>query len=216
MSTSQSLKSSAGQHSDPMYAACHQRHHIEFLLVLKQIKPCALFAAYGPAQEVFTEMVKQCLKPVFKQHKLARYGFHLQQITHPVPTTVHSGFQDGWIFADMKSALWPEVNSLFLTPNKGKADEKRVGKALGYPVVHGPREFRAVDYTEMDDMRKATGREVCCVSAYEFTCASGSKHYQPVILNFERCRKAAEDVGTNIRLDLEEYEELEMWMEQRR
>lgn len=211
LSNSQSLRASNGSHSDSMFSASHQRHHIEVLLVLKEVKPCALFASYA-AQEVFTEMVQKCLKPVIAQYKLESYGFHLEQITHPMPTTIHLGFQNGWIFADKRSSLWPEVQKLFLTRNKGKADEKRIGAALGYPAPYGDAEVCAVDYTEMNDMRAATGRDVCCVTAFEFTCDTSSTHYRAIMEHYDKCRKAAEDVGTDIKLDVERHDGLDRWI----
>lgn len=39
-----------------------------------------------------------------------------QQITHPLPTEVHWGFQYGWVFADTRSPQWTDVQTLFLTP----------------------------------------------------------------------------------------------------
>ncbi|KAE9365222.1 hypothetical protein N431DRAFT_97124 [Stipitochalara longipes BDJ] len=211
LSKSQMLKATIGERADPIYAACHLRHYIEILLVLKEFKPCALVAHYT-VQEIFTEMVQQCLEPVMKQYKLARYGFQLQQITHPVPTTVHRGFQNAWVFADTRSSLWPDVEEVFLTPNKGPVDEKRVGVVLGYPVHHGGRDFRAVDYTEMDDLRITTGKDVCCVSAYEFTCLPGTEHFKELILHFQRCFEAAEEVGTHIRMDVNGHKELNEWI----
>jgi len=68
MSRAQSLKAINGKYSDSMFSASHQRHHFEVLLVLKEIKPCALVASYV-VQEIFTEMVHTCLKPVFEQYK---------------------------------------------------------------------------------------------------------------------------------------------------
>lgn len=65
------------------------RHHVEFLLTMKEIKPCTLFT-HTCGESVITFMVQKCLKPVFERYKLAKYGFLLQQITHPMPTTGRS------------------------------------------------------------------------------------------------------------------------------
>ncbi|KUJ17664.1 uncharacterized protein LY89DRAFT_684644 [Mollisia scopiformis] len=102
LSRSQCLK--FGDNPDPMYATCHMRHHIEILLTLKEVKTCALIAHYT-ARDIVTEMVEQCLKPVMQAYKLSRYGFQLHQITHPMHTTAHSGFQNAWVFADTRLAL---------------------------------------------------------------------------------------------------------------
>jgi len=214
LSGAQSRKASDGDSSDPMYATCHMRHHVEFLLTLKEIKPCTLFV-HGTAQDLFTEMVQKCLKPVVEKYKLARYGFHLQQITHQMPTTAHHGFQNGWVFADTRSSLWPEVNYLFLTPNTRKADEDRIGKALGYPIdsaIGRGSTFRAVDYTEMDDIKAATHKEVCCVSAFEFFCGTGFGHFKDLMVHYNKCMTAAEDVGTLLKVDLSGHRELEAWV----
>jgi hypothetical protein len=77
---------------------------VEFLLALKGVKPYTLFV-HGEAQDIITEMVQKCLKPMVKKYKLLRYGFYLQQITHPIPTTVHQGFQGGWVLADCQGIL---------------------------------------------------------------------------------------------------------------
>jgi len=58
MSKSQTLKLTDGNHSDPMVVVCHQQHYFEFLLALKEVKPCTLFAHYA-AQDILTEMVQQ-------------------------------------------------------------------------------------------------------------------------------------------------------------
>jgi hypothetical protein len=213
LSQSQSLKATDGRIPDSMYSASHQRHHIEVLLVLKEIKPCALIV-HGMAQDIFTEMVEKCLKPVIEKHQLEKYGFHLQQILHAMPTTTHVGFQNGWIFADTRSPLWPEVKYLFLTANTEKAEEKRIGVALGYPAPHGTAKVSAVDCTEMNDMRKATGRDVCCVTAFNFTCDPSSTHYRHILVHYHRCQSALKDVGTNIKLDLGEHRGLAKWMAQ--
>jgi len=128
-----------------------------------------------------------------------------------MPTTVHYEFQDAWVFAGMRSSLWPEVERVFLIPNKGKPDEGRIGVALGYPTPEGDRDFRAVDYTEMADINEVTGREVCCVSAFEFTCLVGVEHHGRIIMHYDLCNKAANDVGTDIKMDLAEHAELHQW-----
>jgi len=55
------------------------------------------------------------------------------------------------------------MKKLFLTPNKGRADENRIRKALGYPLdrvvgitvgsTSSLSSFRALDETEMHDMK---------------------------------------------------------------
>ncbi|TVY52024.1 hypothetical protein LCER1_G004708 [Lachnellula cervina] len=208
LSKPQSEKVSNGYTSDSTYAACHMRHYVEVLLSLQGIKPCTLFA-HATAQDIFTEMIQVCLKPVIKKYQLARYGFHLQQITHPMPTTAHQGFQDAWVFADTRSPLWPEVKQVFLTPNKGKADEDRVGKALGYPIdravgiASSRSSFCAVDMTEMHDMKSSIH-----ITGYEFFTGTGEDHLADILMHFDRCRRAARDVGTKLEMDLSNNKKL--------
>ncbi|TVY19352.1 hypothetical protein LARI1_G003576 [Lachnellula arida] len=214
LSETQSIILSYGYTSDPMYAACELRHYMEVLLALKGIKPCTLFTNPS-AQEIFTELVQVCLKPVIKKYRLARYGFHLQQITHPMPTTVHQGFQNAWVFADTRSPLWPEVKQVFLTPNRGKVDEYRVGMALGYPIGRAVSDhstqlyFRALDKTEMQDMKISAP-----ISAYGFFTRAGEDHFAGILMHFDRCCQAAKDVGTKLEMDLSCHRKLQAFFEQ--
>lgn len=195
----------------PMYGACHMRHHIEFLLALKGIKPCTIFAHYT-AQNIFTEMVEKCLKPVFDKYKLLQYGYYLGQITHKMPTTVHRGFQHAWVFADTRSSQWPEVKDVFLTPHDQPIEDTRVGKVLGYPVVNGKATFRAVDYTEMADLKTASKQDVCCVSGYEFFCDNSPEHFGTLMYHFDRCHKAAQEFGIELRMDLAGHQNMATWV----
>jgi len=61
-------------------------------------------------------------------------------------------------------------------------------------------------------MRSATGRDVCCVTAFEFTCDTSPAHYENILAHYDRCQRAAKDVGTDIKLDLDGHGGLSRWM----
>lgn len=204
-----------GRISDPLYPACHLRHHVEILLTLKAIKPCTLISHYN-AQKIFTQMTQECLKPVIKKYNLVDYGFHLQQITHPMPTTVHRGFKDGWIFADRRSQSWPDVKQLFLIPQSRKADEGKIGKALGYPLLMGTgqRTVTYTDATEREILGTLTGKQIRSVPGFECSCEAGTKtEWEIVDAHFLRCVGAARDVGVLLRIDLGEFPEMDEYLE---
>lgn len=60
----------------------------------------------------------------------------------------------------------------------------------------------------------ATDKDVCCVSAYEFTCPPDSKHFKDILMHYDGCCTAAKEVGTVIKMDLAQHPELATWMAQ--
>ncbi|KAF8914874.1 hypothetical protein CPB85DRAFT_1251820 [Mucidula mucida] len=106
------------------YYAAHMSYYAEVLFVLKGVKPY---------------IIDTCLKPIIEQFDLLSYGFRLQQITHPLPTTAHAGFQNGWVLADTHSDKWDTVQQVLLRPYPNPpVPEALIGDALGYPSRKGP------------------------------------------------------------------------------
>lgn len=200
---------------DPIRAACHHRYHIKFLLTSKEVKPCILFVNHNDgAQNVIAELIEKCLKPVIEEYKLSKYGYRLQQITHPIRTAIDGGIQHAWIFADTRSSLWQEVMELFLTPHADPIDERRVGAALGYPIDSGAATFEAFDCTEMEYLHSVTGQDICCVTAYKFRCNDGHEHFMNLMNYGERCAWAAKEVGTILGLNFQLHEKMGTWAKQ--
>ncbi|KAL3427775.1 hypothetical protein PVAG01_01284 [Phlyctema vagabunda] len=183
------------------------------MLTLASIKPCTLIAHYT-AQEIFTQMIEQCLKPVMEKFGLQDYGFTLRQITHPMPTTIHDGFQHAWIFADMRSDKWKDVRQVFLAPLGREATELEIGNALGYPSEGGERQITYMNATERDILKKTTGKDICCVPGFEYTSKPGNQQdWHIMLMHFMQSTSAAETVGVDLAIDLEGFPEMKKWFE---
>lgn len=174
---------------------------------------------YGKYQSVMNKMTKDCLAPLMSKYNLKEYGFVLQQITHPMPTEKGPGFQGAWIFADMRSAKWPDVNNIFLIPHPGqKADEREMGKALGYPInrcINWKNTMALKDHTEKELLKAIVKSEkkrgkVCCVTGLEYfvgECPADKMLEEMLIMykHAERCTEAAKAVGWELILDTSRY-----------
>jgi hypothetical protein len=102
---------------------------------------------------------------------------------------------------------------VFLTRRLRLVDDARVGVALGYPQsVAIVSSVLLTNYTEMIDLRIASGQHAYCVLAYEFDCKSGPEHYKNFKCHFDRCFNACEEVGTDIRMDLKVHQEMTGWV----
>ncbi|KAF9049509.1 hypothetical protein BDZ89DRAFT_653153 [Hymenopellis radicata] len=201
--------------SDPPWVnAAHLCYYGELLFVLKGVKPCVLFCHYYDPVHVRT-MVERCLQPVLAQFDLLSYGFHLEQIRHPMPTTstVHDGFQNGWILADKHSARWDLVQKVFLKPFPlPKVPEALVGEALGYPTLDGPHKIRYIDETEMDYMQQNHSEECCCVNALEFFCANDPRHFLKLLRHYGVYQDAMQAAGRRLAIDTSKHQPLEEWI----
>ncbi len=172
--------------------ASHMRHHVEFLLTLKGIKPCMIIY-HGRDTVVFTRLVHQVLKPLVDKYNLEEYGFTLRQV--PNLTLMEMGrpqpdkfFKDGWLFADTlalssnswtptsvtgNTSLWPEMQNVFLasttilvTHQEFNEYQNLIGKLLGYPVrlprKSDENEILYMDETERHALIRETGDENIC------------------------------------------------------
>jgi hypothetical protein len=191
----------------PWFAAAHMRSHIEILMTLKGFKPCTLFAFYGDEGIlVFERLVRTCLLPLMTQYRLDQYGFILQKIDHDVPTTVHSGFRNGWIFGDTRSGLWSLAEDVFLTPHPGCVrSEADIGLALGYPVQGAGRKHTDTiwyeDATEQEALKQATGEDVCCVNGFEFWAQDEKETCDMITVHFCIAQGIAKSAGHALKVD---------------
>lgn len=77
-------------------------------------------------------------------------------------------WQGGWIFADTRSPIWPEVQSVLIPAarvNIAYTDlmlyEDKVGKCLGYPVPRHPREIDHNVIRYMDETERQVLAKLC-------------------------------------------------------
>jgi hypothetical protein len=193
---------------DPSWApAAHFRSHIEVLMTLKGLKPCTLYAFFhDEGMLVFDRLVRTCLLPLMSHYRLEEYGFVLQKIDHDIPTTSHKGFRDGWIFGDTRSGLWSHAKDVFLTPHPDCVrSEADVGLALGYPVRDlgrkGTVKIWYKDATEQEELRKATGEDVCCVDAFEFWAHDERETCDMITIHIIIAMRIAMSVGRKLKVD---------------
>ncbi len=194
------------------YYAAHMSYYAEVLFVLKGVKPCVLFAS-GDQSHTQT-IIDTCLKPLIEQFDLLSYGFRLQQITHPLPTTAHAGFQNGWVLADTHSDKWDTVQQVLLRPYPNPpVPEALIGDALGYPSRKGPCAVSYIDETERQYLRKHVNNDVCCVDSLEFFCVTGgSAEYMAILRHFIRYKEAMQEVGRTATLDTARHPALAQWL----
>ncbi|KAF2682934.1 hypothetical protein K458DRAFT_48335 [Lentithecium fluviatile CBS 122367] len=188
------------------WPAAHCRFYFKFLLVLKELKPCVLFAHYElEGVQACAQLVERCLNPILQTYDLEEYGFVLRKIEHAVPTEVHRGFEGGWIFADTRSPKWPLVQSVFLTPHPGERQKEfDVAHALGYPVLRPGNEgtMRLKDVTEAEALRRATGKgkAICCVEVLEYFSRGGYEDCRAILRYNALATRAGREVGTIIEI----------------
>lgn len=201
--------------------AAHLRHHLEFLLVLKGIRPCMLFMKYAPQNvTIFSTVVIDCLVPIMDRLNLWSYGFRV------------SFMSDEWTFYDSRSTMMPQITKVFLTHPTAKdldptsypedhfwgVGDSEIAMALGYPVAFdnalngGSVHIR--DTTEMDVLEsRGWTDDPCCVQGMIFNCPQGeamSPENDPlkVLMFYYRCEQAARSVGTQLQLFTDYHPEL--------
>ncbi|KAH7391619.1 hypothetical protein BKA64DRAFT_725179 [Cadophora sp. MPI-SDFR-AT-0126] len=211
----------------PLMIACQQRHHVEILLTLKGIKPCtAIFHPY--ATEIYTRLVTDVFKPIIKKYKLKSYGFELRQIEHatmidmgrPQPNMFWRG---GWIFGDVLSPLWRDIQSIFFTPTEthiagAEHDtyQDKLCKILGYPVPGYPRQtnmnqLRYMDETECAELARSSGKneDEIGVIGFEYEDDDGDQaRWTKCLIHFESCQRAMKSVGSRLEIDLRGHDGL--------
>lgn len=204
--------------------AAHLRHHLEFLLVLKGVKPCVYFFRYEPENKaLFGSVIVNCLIPIMDRFDLWSYGFRI------------TGQSGEWIFYDCRSPKMPLITKIFLTDPKVKAmdpvtypndefpftPDSETAEAIGYPVPFDDWRngcfilFR--DATELDVLAAAgwPEDERCCVQGMAFTCPAGDESVWKKVLDYYRqCQEAAKSVGTELVLCTGEYPEMTAWLEE--
>lgn len=189
--------------------AAHLRHYLEFLLVLKGLKPSLLFLKYATENEpLFSTVVIDCLVPVMDRFDLWSYGFSI---------TFHTG---SWVFYDTRSPKVSLVRDVFLTRHNGPGVPDRVmAEALGYPIHFdnwSSGRFVAIrDSTELNVLVSRGWRkeDSCCVHGTSFTCPEGDEAVWMEVLDvYSRYRKAAGSLGTELALFIGDYREMIDWM----
>ncbi|KAH7314317.1 hypothetical protein BKA65DRAFT_516582 [Rhexocercosporidium sp. MPI-PUGE-AT-0058] len=177
----------------PLKVAVSQRHYVEILLTLKGFKSCT--AMFHPeANHIFTRLINEVFKPIIKKHKLKSYGFDLRQIGHATMidvgrTQLDMFWRGGWVFADITSPLWPDIQSLFCSAtqlNISRAEhngyQDKLCKVLGYPIPGYPKQekFNRVCYmdeTECGEFARLTGKseDEIQVVGFEYDDDDGDK-----------------------------------------
>ncbi|KAK0118378.1 hypothetical protein ONS95_012667 [Cadophora gregata] len=209
----------------PFMIASSQRHYVEILLTLKGIKPCTvIFHPY--ATEIYTRLVNEVLKPVIKKYKLKTYGFELRQVDHA--TMIEMGrpepdmfWRGGWIFADILSPLWRDIQGIFFTPTEihifsEECDiyQDKLCKVFGYPVRGFPRQEEGInrvqymDETECGELAKVGGKseDEVEVIGFEYEDDDGDEErWMKCLIHFESCQRAMKSVGSRLELDLRHH-----------
>lgn len=211
------------------WGAAHMRHHLEFLLVLKGLKPCVLFVRHTIKNSaIFSTIVLDSLVPIMDRLGLWSYGFRL-------------GFRHGeWVLYDARSTKRSQVEKIFLTPKFVRemdqsgafaAKDKmyyvpnlEVAHALGYPILSDaiqtdsePSWIQIRDVTEMDELERL-GRPppLCCAQGMIYCCpaagAAGEADWKEVLAHFFRCETIADDMGTQLGLCTLEHKAMNTWL----
>lgn len=213
------------------WGAAHMRHHLEFLLVLKGMKPCVLFVRHTiDNAAIFSTIVLDSLVPIMDRLGLWSYGFRL-------------GFREGeWVLYDSRSPKRSQVEKIFLTPKFVReldqsgafaAKDKmyyvpnlEVAHALGYPILsdamqsdNEPSWIQIRDVTEMDELEQL-GRPppLCCVQGMIYCCpdagAAGEADWKEVLAHFHRCEAVADDMETQLGLCTLWHKGLNTWLKE--
>lgn len=200
------------------------RHHLEFLLVLKGVKPCVLFGKCSASNfPLFATVVIDCLVPIMDRLDLWSYGFRIS-------------YQSAcWVFYDAQSPKMPLISKAFLVHPKVKAldpvtyhkagypglPDSESGAALGYPVPFDDFQSGLYvtirDATELDVLatRGWSEDEQCCVQQMAFTSPAGDKSVWKKVLDFYRqCYEAAKSVGTELVLGTDENPEIIAYLQE--
>ncbi|KAL2289201.1 hypothetical protein FJTKL_02229 [Diaporthe vaccinii] len=202
--------------------AAHLRHYLEFLLVLKGLKPCMLLVKFSLDNVwIFSTLVIDCLVPIMDRLDLWSYGYSIS-------------FQSGeWVFYDARSPVLPRINKIFLTHRTTKdldsvaypedshfgAPQPEIAVALGYPLTMddpsvGGRTIYVRDATEMDVLVSSGWPEPqCCVQGTYFHCPAGDEAaWIKVLYWYRKCEKAARSVGTELQLFAGSHPEMSDWL----
>ncbi|KAH8747080.1 hypothetical protein F5883DRAFT_529081 [Diaporthe sp. PMI_573] len=206
--------------------AAHLRHHVEFLLVLKGIKPCVLFSKNKPENtSIFSTVIIDILVPIMNQVGLWSYGFKIS-------------FECGeWVFYDARSSLLPQIKRIFLIDYTSKKVDKTgaypdedsenrylvphlaVAHALGYPIrseaFSNSFFIKIQDETEMDVLEsRGWPYPHCCVYGTGFGSPVGNDaDWIKILTYYHTCEKAAQTVGTTLRLHVLSHEKMTAWLE---
>lgn len=201
--------------------AAHLRHYLEFLLVLKGLKPCMLLVKFSLDNIwIFSTLIIDCLVPIMDRLNMWSYGYSIS-------------FQaDEWVFYDTRSPVLPRINKIFLTHRTTKdldpdaypedshlgAPEPEIAVALGYPIaMDDPRTGHMIfirDATEMDVLISSGWPEPqCCVQGTGFNCPEGDEVVWGQVLDwYYKCEKAARSVGTELQLFAGSHPEMSDWL----
>ncbi|KAG6355303.1 hypothetical protein INS49_003264 [Diaporthe citri] len=201
--------------------AAHLRHYLEFLLVLKGLKPCMMLVKFSLDNVwIFSTLVIDCLVPIMDRLGLWSYGYSIS-------------FQAGeWVFYDTRSPVLPSIDKVFLTHRTTKnldpvaypedshlgAPEPEVAVALGYPIaMKDPRVGHTIhvrDTTEMDVLvSRGWPEPQCCVQGTGFNCPAGNELIWVKVLDwYYRCERAARSVGTELQLFTGSHPEMSNWL----
>lgn len=189
--------------------AAHLRHYLEFLLVLKGLKPCVLFLKFAAENgPLFSTVVIDCLVPVMDRFDLWSYGFSISFHT------------DSWVFYDTRSPKVSLVREVFLTRHDGPGiPDKVVAEALGYPIhFNNWQSGRFViirDATELNVLVSSgwPKEDSCCVQGMSFTCPEGDEAVWREVLDvYHRYMRAAGSLGTELVLFIGDYREMIDWL----
>lgn len=205
--------------------AAHLRHHVEFLLALKGVKPCVLFAKFSESNSpLFATVVIDCLIPIMDRFDLWSYGFRI---------SFHSG---AWVFYDAQSPKMPMINKAFLVHPSIKCrdpvtyhkesypgtSDSQSGEALGYPVPFdnftSGRFVNIADTTELEVLadRGWPDHHYYLVQGMAFYSPAGDESVWKKVLDLHRrCHEVAESVGTELALCVLSYPEMTAWLEEK-
>lgn len=196
------------------WAAAHMRHYLEFLFVLKGLKPCVRHTDRN--HPIFSTVVLDSLVPLMDRLDLWSYGFRL-------------GFRDGeWVLYDARSPKRSQVEKIFLTPTFVREMDQtgafaakdrtyhvpdlEVAHALGYPIPsdavatgHVDSWIQIRDVSEMEELeRLGRPQPSCCVQGMIYCCIgaeeAGEENWKEVLAHFFRCERVADGMGTELGL----------------
>lgn len=206
-------------------AGAHLRHHVEFLLVLKGIKPCVLFLKNKVEHNtVFSTVIIDILVPTMNRLGLWSYGFNIS-------------FECGeWVFYDTRSSLLPQITKIFLTDYASKdisktgdysaecsempflVPELEVAQALGYPIrSDASRSYCYVNIQDITEMNvlASHGRPPpwCCVYGMGYGSPEGNEEdWMKILTHYHTCAEAAREFGTELRLHVLKHEKMTAWL----
>ncbi|KAI3390864.1 hypothetical protein diail_8474 [Diaporthe ilicicola] len=187
--------------------AAHLRHRVEFLLVLKGVKPCVLSVKFAEENDpLFSTVVIDCmcLVPIMDRLDLRAYGFRV---------SFHTG---SWVFYDARSPKLSPINSAFLTHHNDPVPDAVVADALGYPFhFYNWQSGRFVIIRDATELKVLVSRGwpqavSCCVQRMSFTCQEGDEDVWARVFGlYHRYEEAARSMGTQLVLFIGDYLEIQ-------